>query len=121
MGGRLAVYFQYDLADYLEILKPNGNNIIKFTNASVAIIDTLNGSGADCFLPKHSFDLPLNRENLFYERAVHYNYTYQVCGMDSDWCDSTVVELGHDPALAKMQSPVRAISKYIWNAKQVMM
>ncbi|GEM_PF-2430040 len=92
-GGRLVVYFYIGIDALLDMLQNENANTIKFVNASVAIIDTCGGSGSDAFLHKHTFSLPFIRENLFFERSVHYNYTYEVCGMSSDWCDSTLPEV----------------------------
>ena len=89
-GGQLVVYFAAGIDDFLNWIekKPNA---VEFSNASIAIIDTLNGSGDHCRLPGHSFTLPFSNENLHFEESINYNYTYQVCGMSSDWCADTVV------------------------------
>lgn len=89
-GGQLVIYFR-DRLNNLIVDKDTSH--IRFTNATIAIIDTCNGSGADCCIGnKHSFLLPMDREKLFVEKSVSYNYTYQVCGMSEDWCNSTKTE-----------------------------
>lgn len=90
-GGRLVVYFRDDLDDWINL--DEKKNIIHFSGkVVVAVIDNMNGSGDDTTI-NHSFSLPFNRENLFLDRTISYSYTYDVCGMCSDWCDSTEVTL----------------------------
>jgi hypothetical protein len=51
------------------------------------------------------------RANLFVEKAVSYNYTYQVCGMTEDWCDSTDYEFEDaktDPTITVEESKIAA-------------
>lgn len=116
-GGRLVVYFNMDIDDLLELMAKNANRIT-FSNAAIAIIDNANGSGHDTELPKFTFSLPLKRENIFYEKAIHYNYTFSVCGMSSDWCDSTDVQTSFDPALESVQIPVSPLNAAIDQQKQ---
>lgn len=89
-GGRLVVYFQagiLDLCDWPKSTPPN--NFIKFSgDVHIAIIDTAGGSGYDKVIT-HEFELPFDRDNLFYEDSIKYNYSWAVCGMCHDWCDST--------------------------------
>ena len=89
-GGQLVIYFRDKLTN---LITEEECSHIRFTNATIAIIDTFGGSGGDCCIGnKHSFLLPMVRDHLFVEKAVSYNYTYQVCGMTEDWCDSTKFE-----------------------------
>jgi hypothetical protein len=87
-GGQLVVYFNADISELTESLKGKPNTI-RFKNANIAIIHTGNGSGDDCQLQGHSFELPFSRDNLHYEKSISYNYTYDVCSMASNWCDDT--------------------------------
>ena len=89
-GGRLVIYFQAGILELLNSLKSTPpNNFIKFSGEVViAIIDTCGGSGYDTVI-KHEFELPFDRDNLFYEDSIKYNYSWAVCGMVRDWCDST--------------------------------
>jgi len=90
-GGRLVVYFYNPIKDYMNI--DEKINTIQFTGrVNVAVIDNCNGSG-DSTEISHSFSLPFNKENLFLDKTVHYSYTYEVCGMFSNWCESTNVDL----------------------------
>jgi flagellar biosynthesis chaperone FliJ len=90
-GGRLVVYFKDSLDTWMNI--PEDMNVIRFYNeVTVAIVNNGNGSGGDTSII-HSFNLPFNRENLFLCRTVKYSYTYDVCGMSSDWCQKTNAEL----------------------------
>ena len=85
-GGQLVVYFTADLTDIDKTC-----NAIQFRHPNIAIINTSNGSGDSCFLKDHVVTLPL-KDNLFFERAIHYNYSFEVCGMGSDWCEDTVAQ-----------------------------
>jgi len=90
-GGQLVVYFYDDISDYMDI--DQKINSIGFTNANIAIINTGNGSGDHCELTGLEFKLPFKRENLFLCKTIRYSYTYEVCGMSNDWCESTSVLL----------------------------
>ena len=91
-GGKLVIYFYVNVEDLLPNYKEKNDwKTISFTNPYIAIIDNYNGSGDHCYLNGHSLSLPFNRENLFIDKLVPYNYTYQVCGMSSDWCEETEV------------------------------
>ena len=85
-GGQFVLYFTIGLD---ELLKRDDNNTILFHDVNVAIVDHGGGSGADCFLSGLEFSVPLDRDKIFYEKGIKYNYTYAVCGMSSDWCDGT--------------------------------
>lgn len=87
-GGNLVVYFNATV-DQLVTENEDDFNQIEFTDPHIAIIDTGGGSGFDTELPGHSFSLPFTRDNLFMDRAVSYSYTYEVCGMSSNWCQGT--------------------------------
>ena len=89
-GGRLVVYFHLDIEEWINI---GNHNTITFDNPAIAVIDTFNGSGWHTHLNRHEFSLPLDVENVFFDKTIKYNFTYSVCGMDSNWCDSTGVEL----------------------------
>lgn len=86
-GGRLVIYFRDSIDKWINI-KPEMNGIHFEGGINVAIINNENGSGSDCQIA-HSFNTPFSKENLFLCKTVHYSYTYEVCSMVSDWCDST--------------------------------
>lgn len=88
-GGRLVVYFREDIK---EMMKLEGYNTITFKDPMIAVIDTFNGSGDHADLSGHSFSLPFDPQNIFLDRTIKYSYTYEVCGMYPDWCDSTSIE-----------------------------
>lgn len=90
-GGRLVVYFSDSLDEWINL--DEKMNAIEFSRGiNVAIIDNMNGSGHNVEIG-HTFSVPFNRENLFLDKEVSYSYTYDVCGMSSDWCNSTEVTL----------------------------
>ena len=107
-GGQLVVYFTSGIDELLDI--SDEMNVINFSNAHIAIIDTCNGSGDDCHIPGHNFSLPFDRDNLKYERSISYNYSFDVCGMVSDWCDDTRFSFSHeDQAAEAPKSSLNAI------------
>ncbi|NCB09009.1 MAG: hypothetical protein EOM73_12700, partial [Bacteroidia bacterium] len=97
-GGQLVVYFTSGINELLDI--SDEMNVINFSNAHIAIIDTCNGSGDNCHIPGHNFSLPFDRDNLKYERSISYNYSFDVCGMVSDWCDDTRFSFSHEDQAA---------------------
>lgn len=85
-GGQLVVYF---MAGIDEISNPNKMPSIKFKNMNIAIIDTANGSGDSCFIQGCELVVPFDREKIFFDKSIKYNYSFEVCGMVYDWCSST--------------------------------
>ncbi len=90
-GGRLVVYFNPDKDDLTALMQLGDKNCIEFRNPTLAIIDTMNGSGYNVTLDGFHFSLPLNPQNFFFDKEIKYNYTYAVCGMYSNWCQSTSI------------------------------
>lgn len=89
-GGRLVIYFNPDIKEFIYI---EDKNAIEVSNPVVAIVDTMNGSGGDTTLKGLKFTLPFNPKNFFFDKEIKYNYTYAVCCMASNWCQSTNVSL----------------------------
>lgn len=92
-GGQLVVYFRINVYDFIN--ENNEPTVIKFSNPIVAVVNHSNGSGWYAELPNHKFKMPYSCENVFIEKTIKYNFTYEVCGMSSDWCDATDVEFLH--------------------------
>ncbi len=90
-SGRLVIYF---LADINQMMDLSDKNIVTFTSPHIAIIDTWNGAGDDCQLSGHKFTIPFNLGNFFIDKEIKYSYTYQVCGMSSNWCKGTGISFG---------------------------
>ena len=90
-GGNLVVYFNIDGSDVSSLINLEDMNTVVFSNPTLAIIDTSNGSGGDTTLKDFSFSVRLNTDKFFLDKEIKYNYTYEVCGMDSSWCNSTVI------------------------------
>ena len=116
-GGNLLIYFNLDFDE----LDKSGVEIIKsiqFENAHIGIIDHFNGSGDITDLPRHSFSVPFDRENLFLEKSIKYNWTYSIAGMCHDWCDSTSVKYLKDNIGVAEKSPTIQLQKNeeIYNA-----
>lgn len=94
-GGQLVIYFRDDIENLLIPEEGKDYTSIEFDQMCLAIIDTHGGSGFDvgCAGPvKFKF----NREKIFVDKTIKYNYTYAVCGMYSSWCESTTVKLGFE-------------------------
>jgi hypothetical protein len=89
-GGSLLIYFELDIETFT-----NGKDYksVQFSDASIGIVNHYEGSGDVCDIHGHSFILPFNRDNVFLEKTIKYNWTYSIAGMCSDWCESTQVEL----------------------------
>lgn len=86
-GGTLVIYFYTTLS---EILPDIDKNTLCFKDMHVAIINTYNGSGDSCFLKRDKYvKFPSNRDKISYENTIHYNYSFDVCGMVEDWCKGT--------------------------------
>lgn len=90
-GGRLVIYFREYVGEMIQPHDKPDWNLIEFKDAHIAIINNLNGSGHDVYIPGHSFSLPFQRKNLFVEKCTHYSYVYEVCGMVESWCKETQV------------------------------
>lgn len=110
-GGRLVVYFLLDSDNFEQICNLLEFNTIQFTNPMIAIIDTWNGSGDNTDLPKVVCQFKLDKDNLTFDKTIKYNYTYEVCGMSSNWCDCT------DYKLLNVEKPKR-INKSSVNAEK---
>lgn len=93
-GGNLVIYFTDNGYDLLrEIEGTDKPNMIEFSgNVSIAIPNHGCGAGDHTEI-KHTFILPFSHENLFVCKEVKYSYTYDVCGMYSNWCDGTNYKL----------------------------
>jgi len=111
-GGQLVVYFTASIKEFLEVKE---NSAIKFNNVNIAIIDTCNGSGDDCFIPGVEFTVPFDRSKIFYDKSIKYNYSFAVCGMSSDWCRSTqwaIIEQKGRSTKTEGKSPVQKQKEY---------
>jgi hypothetical protein len=88
-GGKIVLYFYDNPTDWIGV----EGTTIKITNPIIACIDTSGGSGDHCDLEACSIKLPFEKENLFICSTIKYNYSFSVCGMIHNWCDSSSVEL----------------------------
>lgn len=92
-GGRLVIYFLMDGGEIESYCNLGKYKSILFQHPMLAVIDTCNGSGDHTDLPGCAITLPLRVENIILDKTIKYNYTYEVCGMYSNWCDCTKVIL----------------------------
>ncbi len=91
-GGYLVIYFYQNPGDY--IMFDYDVNSVQFSGLVLAVIDTSGGSGDHCYFPADiSTTLPFERERMHICKNIKCSYTYNVCGMVDDWCDTTVVKL----------------------------
>ena len=88
-GGQLEIYFKDHVHDFFNIDKEY--NAITFKNPTIGIIDHGNGSGFQEEVTGYSITLPLNPKNIFIEKAVSYNWSYDIAGMCSDAYDACKV------------------------------
>lgn len=85
-GGDLRIYFTGDA--YNTIKYSIDKNAIYFKgDCCIAIVNSANGSGDHCFVG--DANVKISTSNIFVDKVVKYSYTYDVCGMSSDWCEDT--------------------------------
>jgi hypothetical protein len=87
-GGELVVYFTASIEDMVNL---KDNKTIIFKNPHIAIIDRLNGSGSDEQFMGLTFQYPLEFDDIYIDACLHWNYSFDVCGMSNRWCRGTVV------------------------------
>lgn len=110
-GGNLVVYFAADVMTLRDCVFSKEKQFITFKgNVSIAITNTCNGSGHDVEI-QHSFKLPFNPDNLFYEDTIKYNYSWAVCGMSRDWCNGT--DWGFELATKKVETKESSLNASI--------
>lgn len=88
-GGTLEIYFKDKVHEYFEIHKDY--NCIVFQNPTIGIINHGNGSGYQDEVRGYTIKLPLNPKNIFIEKAISYNWSYDIAGMCSDAYDACKV------------------------------
>ena len=92
-GGMLHIYFTAGVEEFIDI--PEDRDTIRFWGyVHLGVVNSGNGSGHSVDF-KTDFTLPFTKENLWIDKCTSYNYTYDICGMSSDWCSSTCFELLH--------------------------
>lgn len=108
-GGQLVIYFRVDFTDLID----EEAETICFGSPTIAVINTDNGFGDNTNIKRHTFSLPYNSNNVFIDKLIKYNYTYEVCGMSEDWCDDTDVSLSKK--VLRKAAPVEdsAINKHL--------
>lgn len=104
-GGSLVIYFTASVDD---LITKKDKPAIKFSNPHIAIIDIGNGSGDDTQLHGEDIILSFDRSNLFIDRTIKYNYTFEVCGMSRDWCNDTGFEFIDEVVPATQKSGLTA-------------
>jgi len=94
-GGQLLIYFEAEIDDFCrnEVIKS-----ISFTDAYIGVVDHYQGGGdvMDGCLKGITITLPFNKENIFLEKSIDYNWTYSIAGMCSDWCEETKYSFGFE-------------------------
>ena len=86
-GGQLLIYFREDVKD---LIRDDSTKSIKFSGTVwIGIVNHNEGSGDVESFERIKLHFPFNRENLFLEKSIKYNWTYAIAGMCYDWCDST--------------------------------
>jgi len=91
-GGDLRIYFRPKFKDLINSIE--NYSCIKFNaNMCIAIVNSGVGSGADC-LVIGSYEGSTG--NLFLCKEIKYSYTYEICGMYSNWCEITDYEFTNE-------------------------
>jgi hypothetical protein len=88
-GGKLEIYFKDKVNDFFNI--GEDYNVISFKNPTIGIINHGNGSGYQDEVKGYTIKLPLNPKNLFIEKTVSYNWSYDIAGMCHDAYDDCQV------------------------------
>jgi len=92
-GGQLNIYFKMDFEDFIG----NDKKSIIFSDYQIGIVNHYEGSGDILETEiKEDLKLPFNRQNVFLEKSIKYNWTYSIAGMVSSWCDSTGYRFSDD-------------------------
>lgn len=108
-GGQLEIYFKDEVHHYFNIGEKY--NAITFKNPTIGIIDHGNGSGYQEDVTGYSITLPLNPKNIFIERTVSYNWSYDIAGMCSDAYDACKVSF--EKSNSKRVLEVSALNAHI--------
>ena len=95
-GGQLLIYFEADVKDFCKNESEEPIKSICFKDAFIGIVDH-NCGGGDVMsgnIKGESIILPFNKENIFLEKTIDYNWTYSIAGMCCDWCKDTKYSFG---------------------------
>jgi len=92
-GGELEIFFR---EEFHYFVNEDGKEFewITFKNPMVGIIAHGCGAGYAEELKGHEMTFQFERANLFVEKTVKYNYTFDIAGMYYDWADDTEVSVG---------------------------
>ena len=105
-NGELRVYFRCSFEEFTKDLD-KFKTICFSGKVAIAIVNSLEGGGDHIFLEikqENKVSFPFKKENLFVDKAVHYSYTYEVCGMYPSWCEDTVMELSEEDINKKIET-----------------
>ncbi len=91
-GGVVEIYFTMTPWELLQMIENQSQ--IKFIKGTVGIVHHGNGSGYVGDSVRLGFILPFNVENVFVEKAVSYNWSYEIAGQSISYYEDTEFELG---------------------------
>lgn len=94
-GGELRLYFNASVEDLVTNADKDFQSISFKGQCHVAIANSNNGSGYDTVLDI-DISLPFDRANLFIDECVKYSYSFDVCGMVSNWCKGTSFQMSYE-------------------------
>jgi len=110
-GGELRIYFTADVEDLLDCAEINGS--VEFDGTlNVAIANSGNGSGDHCEI---NGKFTASIKSVYVDSEVKYSYTYDVCGMSSDWCANTYHKFSDtkvDKVESELDSKIETEQKY---------
>ena len=113
-GGTLEIYFKDKVHDYFNV---GDNNCIVFKNPTIGIIGHGNGSGYQEEVKGYTIKLPLNPKNIFIEKTVSYNWSYDIAGMCSDAYDACKVSF--EKSKSKKIIDISALNAHIEKEAQL--
>lgn len=87
-GGELGFFALPDIEDLMD------NKPMRFTgNVVLAIVNYGNGSGYHIRLEDFTSRYFVFNKNIFIDKTFKYNYSFEVCGMYSDWCKDSELDI----------------------------
>lgn len=114
-GGTLEIYFKAKVHEYFKLNEDY--NCIVFQNPTIGIINHGNGSGYQDGVRGYTIKVPLNPKNIFIEKTVSYNWSYDIAGMCSDAYDACKVSF--EKSKSKKIIDISALNAHIEKEAQL--
>lgn len=88
-GGKVEIFFSCKFGKLMDI--DPSINTIQFENFTIGIINHDNGSGYQDNTVGVTIELPFVKENVFVEKNIRYNWTWDIAGVSENAYDATKV------------------------------